>query len=65
MKKLYLCKKSEAKVLGVCGGIADYFNVDPTLIRIATALVMFSGAGLIAYIVCGFVIPKHPDDTQQ
>ncbi len=47
---------------GVCGGIAEYFNVDPTLIRLLW--VLFSacaGSGILAYIVCAIVIPRKPE----
>ncbi len=60
-KKLY--KTNEGKMLdGVCGGIAEYFHVDPTLIRLAW--VIFSclgGSGVLAYIICAIVIPRKPD----
>jgi len=58
-KKLYRIK--EGKVLaGVCGGIGAYFNVDPTLIRVAWALLAASGTGLVAYLICALVIPQEP-----
>ena len=62
-KKLYRVK--EGKYLaGVCGGIAEYFDMDPTLIRLPWALIAcFAGAGIIAYIVCAFVIPEKEDDN--
>lgn len=41
---------------GVCGGIAEYFNIDPTLVRLAW--VIFTCAGVVAYIVASIVIPK-------
>ena len=46
---------------GVCGGIAEYFDVDPTLVRIG--LVLFSamgGAGVLAYIVMAIIVPRDP-----
>ena len=46
---------------GVCAGIADYFKIDPTLVRLG--LVLFSamgGAGLLAYIVLAIVLPPEP-----
>ncbi len=46
---------------GVCGGIAEYFNVDPTLIRLAW--VIFSccaGSGILAYIICAIIFPRKP-----
>lgn len=59
-KKLYL-SDVDKKLAGVCGGIAEYFNVDSTIIRIVWALAVFcAGSGLIAYIVCALVIPHRP-----
>lgn len=60
-KRLY--KINEGKMIdGVCCGIAEYFNVDPTLIRLLW--VLFSacaGSGILAYIVCAIVIPRKPE----
>ena len=59
-KKLY--RSSENKQLcGVCGGIAQYFDIDPTIIRVIWALVALSGAGILAYIACAFIIPEAPN----
>lgn len=63
MKKLYR-SKNERMLEGVCGGIAVYFNVDPTIVRLVWALVsIFSAAipGVLLYIVCSFIIPEEPD----
>lgn len=56
-KKLY--RSQTNKILcGVCGGIAEYFDVDPTLVRVAWALISaFAGAGIIAYIACAIIMP--------
>ena len=62
MKQIYL--SSEKKFLGICGGIADYFNVDPTLIRIVVACLALYTAiipALVAYIVMSFVLPQQPE----
>ena len=60
-KKLY--KSSKNKMIdGVCAGIAEYFNIDPTLVRIS--LVLFSamgGAGILAYIIMAIVMPRNPE----
>ena len=46
---------------GVCGGIAEYFGVDPTLVRIAwAALTLAGGSGVALYIVCAIIIPREP-----
>ena len=60
-KKLYR-SKSDRVIVGVCGGIAEYFNIDPTVVRVAWAVTsIFAFAGVVAYIVCAFVIPEKPD----
>lgn len=60
-KKLY--KSSKNKMIdGVCAGIAEYFNIDPTLVRLG--LVLFSamgGAGILAYIIMAIVMPRNPE----
>ena len=45
---------------GVCGGIAEYFNIDPTLVRLAWVIlsVFGMGAGIFAYIVAAIIIPR-------
>ena len=56
-KRLY--RIEEGKMLsGVCGGIAEYFNIDPTLVRLGWVLVScFAGAGVIAYIAGALIMP--------
>jgi phage shock protein C len=62
-KRLYR-SQSNKMISGVCGGIAEYFEVDPTLIRlIVVAIALFGGVGLLAYIAAIFIIPNNPDDT--
>ena len=52
-KKLY--KSSVNRMLcGVCGGIAEYFNIDPTLVRLVWVM---GGAGILAYIIAAIIIP--------
>ena len=61
-KKLY--KSRNRYICGVCGGIAEYFGVDPTLIRLIWAvLVLCFGTGILAYIVAALIIPEIPDGT--
>jgi phage shock protein C len=61
-KKLYRDKKNE-KVAGVCAGLAEYFKIDVTIIRLIWVLfVLFAGSGVLAYIACALVIPEKPDD---
>ena len=60
-KKLY--RNSENKmVAGVCSGLADYINIDPTVIRLIWALIGLTGAGILAYLIAAIVIPEKPDD---
>ena len=59
-KRLYKDRKNQ-KLCGVCSGIAKFFNIDPTLVRLA--LILFcalGGSGVVAYIVCAIVIPDEP-----
>ena len=59
MKKK-LTRSNDKMLCGVCGGIAEYFDVDPTLIRLAVAFaMMFYGVGILAYIIAAIVIPKE------
>ncbi|MBI4336187.1 MAG: PspC domain-containing protein [Candidatus Omnitrophica bacterium] len=62
-KKLYL-SSANRKIAGVCGGIGEYFDVDPTFIRVLFILViLFSfGFGIIAYLLMWAIIPKRPKD---
>jgi phage shock protein PspC (stress-responsive transcriptional regulator) len=61
MKKLYL-SNSDRKIGGVCGGIGEYFDTDPTLIRILSVLLtLFSfGSGIIIYLAIWLIVPKKP-----
>ncbi len=59
-KKLY--RSTENRVIaGVCGGIAEYFDIDPTLVRLAWVLFcVLGGSGLLAYIIAAIIIPEGP-----
>ena len=60
-KKLY--RSTTNKMLaGVCAGLADYLNIDPTIVRVIWALVGLSGAGLVAYLICALIIPEKPSN---
>ena len=55
---------TDKKVAGVCGGIAEYLKVDPTIVRLVFALMFFGwGSGLLAYLACAFILPTG-DDTE-
>ena len=60
-KRLY--KSNDNRMIdGVCGGIAEYFDIDPTLVRLGC--VMFcalGGSGILAYIIAAVVIPRRPE----
>ena len=58
-KKLY--RSTENKMLaGVCSGIADYFNIDPTLVRLGWVLFsLLGGSGLLAYLIAAIIIPER------
>ncbi len=62
--KLY--RSSENRFLGgVCGGIADYFDIDVTLVRLGWVFfTLIGGAGIIAYILALIIVPEEPDDGQ-
>lgn len=56
MKKLYK-SKIDKKICGVCGGLAKYFEIDSTIVRLAVVLItLVWGAGLIAYIIAALVM---------
>ena len=58
-KRLYKIEEGK-KLCGVCGGIAEYFNIDPTLIRLAWIIFCFAGgSGILAYIIAAIVIPSR------
>ena len=59
-KKLY--KSKQNKMLdGVCGGIAEYFGIDPTVVRLIWALFsLMGGCGILAYIIAAIIIPRNP-----
>ena len=58
-KKLYR-SATDKKIAGVCGGLAKYLNIDPTVIRVIWTLIAVGGAGILAYIICALIIPEEP-----
>jgi len=61
-KRLYRTEGADAKIFGVCGGLAEYFNVDPTIVRVAVAVLIFAyGTGLLAYLICALCMPKKSE----
>ncbi|NSG77722.1 PspC domain-containing protein [Anaerostipes hadrus] len=59
MKKTLYKSRKDRFLFGVCGGLAEYFEVDPTLVRILTAVLCTTGTGLLLYIVAAVVMPEH------
>ena len=60
-KKLY--RNTQNKMIaGVCSGLGDYLNIDPTVVRLIWVLLGLSGAGLVAYLICALIIPEKPSD---
>ncbi len=61
-KKLYKSRNNKM-IAGVCGGVAEYLNVDPTIVRLALVLIsLIWGSGLLIYIIAALVIPTEPEE---
>ena len=59
-KKLYK-SNTDKKIAGVCGGIAEYFNIDATLVRLGWVVFsLLGGSGLLAYIIAAIIMPDQP-----
>jgi phage shock protein C len=59
-RKLYR-SKTNRQVAGVCGGLAEYFNLDAALIRILfVVLAVLGGSGLVIYVAMWIIVPKQP-----
>ena len=59
MKQLYKSSTNK-KIAGVCGGIGEYFGIDPTLVRLGfVALSLLAGGGLAVYIIAAIVMPER------
>ncbi len=60
-KRLYKIENGK-KLCGVCGGIAEYFNIDATIVRLLwVLLVLCVGTGILAYIVAAIIMPKKSE----
>lgn len=61
MNNKRLCRSTSSKMIfGVCGGIAEYLNLDPTIIRLLWVLLTFmAGSGIFAYIICAIIMPEE------
>ena len=57
-KRLYKSRNNKM-ICGVCAGIADYFNIDPSIVRVLWAvLALAAGTGVLAYIACAMILPE-------
>ena len=57
-KRLYKSRNNKM-ICGVCAGIADYFNIDPSIVRVLWAvLALAAGTGVLAYIACAIILPR-------
>ena len=62
MKKRLYKIEEDKKIDGVCGGIAEYLNIDSTVVRLILVLaVLFAGCGILAYIIAALVMPNRPE----
>lgn len=60
MKKRLYKSKEDRKLCGVCAGIAEYFEVDPTLVRLAwVVFCLLGGSGVLAYILAAIIMPEE------
>ena len=63
MKRLFK-SQTDKKLCGVCSGLAEYFNLDVSLIRVGwVVLSCMAGAGVLAYIVCALIVPEKPENN--
>jgi phage shock protein PspC (stress-responsive transcriptional regulator) len=64
-KKLYKIR-SKRKIFGVCAGLAEYLNMDVSLVRIIwAACILLAGTGLLLYIIAAIILPEKPEDPDQ
>ena len=62
-KKLYR-SRVDCKIGGVCAGLAEYFNIDATIVRIIAILLIFAdGIGVIGYLIAWIIVPRRPIDS--
>ncbi|OFF81238.1 PspC family transcriptional regulator [Listeria monocytogenes] len=64
MKKLYK-SSSQKMIAGVCGGIAEYFGIEVTIVRLVwVAATLFFGSGILLYILAAIIIPKRTPESE-
>ncbi len=62
-RRLYRSRR-EKVIAGICGGIAEYFGIDPVIPRLLWVLfALGAGLGILAYLVCWLVIPRAPESA--
>ncbi|MCR4996260.1 MAG: PspC domain-containing protein [Butyrivibrio sp.] len=62
MEKKRIYKSNDRKVCGVCGGLAEFFGIDPTIVRLVYALLALTyGSGLLIYIIAAIIMDDRPD----
>ena len=60
-KRLYR-SRTNRRLFGVCGGIGEYFNIDPVIVRILwILLIMAGGSGIVGYIIACLIVPEEPE----
>ena len=57
-KKLFR-SRSNRMLCGVCGGVAEYINIDPTVVRLLWVVVSFTGFGILAYLIAAIIVPEN------
>ncbi len=63
-KQLYR-SRTNRKIAGVCGGLGEYMNLDPTVVRLIWVLLFFfAGVGILAYLIAALIIPENPNGYQ-
>lgn len=61
MKRFYK-SETDKKIGGVCGGVAEYFNIDPTIVRLIWGILAFAyGTGIVAYLICWAIMPTKSE----
>lgn len=63
-KRLYRSERNKM-ISGVCGGIAEYIHIDPTILRLIFAFFGLTGTGIVAYIIAAIIIPSEYDIHNQ
>lgn len=58
-KKRLTRSKSDRMIFGVCGGLGEYFGIDPTIVRLGFALLAFEGIGILLYILMAIIMPQE------